>query len=238
MEYKDELVKALEALVEIGGPVSRLLFVDFIMGNNTPAVADSEWQVLNGFGVGKKHSVAFWTLLISEAIEKEYVRVQSTRQDTIRYTSKGRKFIAAPESFPLDIDEKPAASAVAPEEDLIKKLAAEKKAMLNSELASNRTKLQIKLIHAIDRKMALDDFAETENVSLDEILDELDTLQQQGRKLDIRYFANEIIAEEDLDDLFNFFDEQGDDMEAALDEYDDVFQEQELRLARLVWRTK
>ena len=73
---------------------------------------------------------------------------------------------------------------------------------ISSEVkASPKTKQQIKLIRAIDRKIALDDFAESESLGLDDVLTDLENFIQQGRILDITYFTNEVLGEECVEEL-------------------------------------
>ena len=102
-----------------------------------------------------------------------------------------------------------------------------------SELA----KQQIKLITAVDRHIALDSFAESEGLGLDEVLDDLEELASQKRHLDITYFTDEVLGDECMSELLDYFREaKSDDMDAAMTEYGDIYKEEELRLARIVFR--
>ena len=104
--------------------------------------------------------------------------------------------------------------------------------------ASPKTKQQIKLIHAIDRKIALDDYAENESLALDDVLDEVENLIHQGRRLDITYFTDEVIGADGVQELTDFFRQQSDNLEAAMKEYGDVYNIEEIRLARIVYRVQ
>ena len=102
--------------------------------------------------------------------------------------------------------------------------------------ASAKTKQQIKLVHAIDRKIALDDFAESESISFDEVLDELEKLIRQGLNVDITYFTNEVLGEECVQELVDFMASMKKfSMEKVISEYGDVYNEEELRLAYIVY---
>ena len=101
-----------------------------------------------------------------------------------------------------------------------------------------QTKQQIKLIHAIDRKIALDDYAENESLALDDVLDEVENLIHQGRRLDITYFTDEVIGADGVQELTDFFRQQSDNLEAAMKEYGDVYNIEEIRLARIVYRVQ
>ena len=102
--------------------------------------------------------------------------------------------------------------------------------------ASAKTKQQIKLIHAIDRKIALDDFAESESMSFDEVLDELEKLIRQGLNVDITYFTNEVLGEDCVQELVDFMSSMKKfSMEKVVKEYGDVYSDEELRLAYIVY---
>ena len=102
--------------------------------------------------------------------------------------------------------------------------------------ASAHTKQQIKIIQAIDRKIALDDFAESECLAFDEVLDELENLVRQGRSMDITYFTDEVLGKECMDELLDFFKSvKSDYVSMAIDELGDVYSDEEIRLAYIVF---
>ena len=100
-------------------------------------------------------------------------------------------------------------------------------------LTSERSKRQIKLIRAIDRKIALDDFAENENVDLNDVLDELETMLQHGKRMDITYFTDEVLGKEDVEDVRMSMGPNP-DMNALRQEWGDVYNEEELRLLHYI----
>ena len=102
--------------------------------------------------------------------------------------------------------------------------------------ASEHAQQFIKLIRAIDRKMDLDEYAETDNIPFDTVLDSLEEMVKQGRKVQITYFTDEVIGKEGIDELSESFDEYGpENLQQVVDEYDDVYSEEEIRLARVVY---
>ena len=114
---------------------------------------------------------------------------------------------------------------------------AQKERQEASHAVSQLCKQQIKLITAIDRHIALDTFAETEGLGLDEVLDELELLAEQKRRLDISYFTDEVLGDDCMNELLDYFENaKTDDMEMAMKEYGDIYKEEELRLARIVFR--
>ena len=98
--------------------------------------------------------------------------------------------------------------------------------------------MQIKLIRAIDRKIALDEFAEQEHLDFDSILDELEKMLQSGHRFNIRYFVDEVIEQQDTQEILDFFDANGDNMKLCNDEWGDVYKTQELRLIHYLWETR
>ena len=98
-----------------------------------------------------------------------------------------------------------------------------------------KSQQMIQLIQAIDRKIPLDDYAEQSQLDFDDVLDTLEHLIARGTKLDISYFTDEVLGKECLNELFDFFDEVEGDVEKTIDEFDGIYQPEEIRLARLVW---
>ena len=69
------------------------------------------------------------------------------------------------------------------------------------------------------------------------MLDELEMLAEQKRHLDITYFTDEVLGDDCMNELLGYFQQaKSDDMESAMKEYGDTYQEEELRLARIVFR--
>lgn len=99
-----------------------------------------------------------------------------------------------------------------------------------------KSEKKISIIHAIDRKIALDDIAESQGIEFDELLDEIESIVYSGTKININYFLNEIMDEDKISDIFEYFRDEADsdDINAALKELgEDDFTEQEIRLVRI-----
>ena len=78
--------------------------------------------------------------------------------------------------------------------------------------------------------------AEQMQMGFDEVLELLDHLIQRGTHIDISYFVDEVLEKECQDELFDYFDEVDGDVEKAIEEFDGVYQPEEVRLARYVWK--
>ena len=98
----------------------------------------------------------------------------------------------------------------------------------------NKSKLKISIIHSIDRKIDLEELAESKGLEFGELIDELEAIVDAGTKINIDYFLNEIMDEDHELDIIDFFKEsQEDDLEAAIQELGDEFTEEEIRLVRV-----
>ncbi|MDR1592734.1 MAG: DNA helicase RecQ [Prevotellaceae bacterium] len=101
---------------------------------------------------------------------------------------------------------------------------------------ANKSKLKISIIQAIDRKVALDDLAESKGMELNELLEEIDAIVYSGTKINIDYFLREIMDDDKLQEIFNYFktEAKSDSMQEALETLgEDEFTEHEVRLVRI-----
>ena len=99
---------------------------------------------------------------------------------------------------------------------------------------ANKSKLKISLIQGIDRKIALDELANSKGLEFEELLDEIEAIVYSGTKINIDYFLNEIMDEDHQEDLFEYFKEsESDDIEAAIQELGSDYTEEEIRLVRI-----
>ena len=101
---------------------------------------------------------------------------------------------------------------------------------------ANKSKLKIEIIQAIDRKVALDDLAESKGMDFFDLLNEIDAIVYSGTKLNIDYFLEEIMDQEVIDEIFDYFknESESDDVETALRELgENDYSEEEVRLVRI-----
>ena len=121
--------------------------------------------------------------------------------------------------------------------DLIKKHVDENDITRPEDLrvktVANKSKLKVSIVQAIDRKVALDDLAESKGIDFNEMLSEVEAIVYSGTKINIDYFLNEVMDQDVLQDVYNYFKEtEADDLEKAqaeLSEYTDT----EIRLVRI-----
>lgn len=99
---------------------------------------------------------------------------------------------------------------------------------------ANKSKLKISIIQAIDRKIALDELANSKGLEFNELLDEVEAIVYSGTKINISYFLNEIMEDDRQEDIFEYFKEsESDDIEAAYKELGSDYTEEEIRLVRI-----
>ena len=99
---------------------------------------------------------------------------------------------------------------------------------------ANKSKLKVAIINAIDRKVALDDLAISKGVEFDELLDDVESIVYSGTKLNIDYFLEEILDEENLNEIYDYFKTSDtDSIDAAIEELGGEYTEEEIRLVRV-----
>ena len=99
----------------------------------------------------------------------------------------------------------------------------------------NKSKLKIFIIQQIDRKIDLDEIAESKNIPFDTLLDEIEHICYSGTRLNLDYYIDEILDPDKQDDIFDYFlNADTDNIESALEDEDNSdFSEEELRLMRI-----
>lgn len=107
---------------------------------------------------------------------------------------------------------------------------------LRVRTVANKSKLKISIIQAIDRKVALDDLAESRGLEIEELLDEIDAIVYSGTKINIDYFLEEIMDSDRLEEAFDYFKNTAktDNIQDALIALgEDDYTENEMRLIRI-----
>mgnify|MGYP002407511130 CR=1 FL=1 len=104
---------------------------------------------------------------------------------------------------------------------------------LRVKTVPNKSKLKVSIVQAIDRKVALDDLAESKGIDFNEMLTEVEAIVYSGTKINIDYFLNEIMSQDVIDDIYSYFKEtEKDDLEKAQEELPE-YEETEIRLVRI-----
>jgi ATP-dependent DNA helicase RecQ len=104
--------------------------------------------------------------------------------------------------------------------------------VVKSTGANSSNKLYI--IQNIDRKLSLDDIAKAKGMKMDELLKEMEQIVYSGTKLNIKYWINEILDDDQQEEIHEYFMEsESDKIEDALKEFDGDYDIEELRLMRI-----
>ena len=109
-----------------------------------------------------------------------------------------------------------------------------RQADLRVRTVAKKSMLKVSIIQGIDRQIALDDIANAKGIDFDEMLDEVEAIVYSGTKLNIDYFLEEVMDEDHIDDIYDYFlDSDTDDLETAIEELGEDYSEDEIRLVRI-----
>ncbi len=105
---------------------------------------------------------------------------------------------------------------------------------LRIRTVANKAKDKVAIISSIDRQVALDDIAVAKGLEFDELLDKIEAIVYSGTKINIDYFINDVMDEDHVEDIYQYFKEsETDDLDDAIDELGDEYSEEEIRLVRI-----
>jgi len=99
----------------------------------------------------------------------------------------------------------------------------------------NKSGVKVYIIQNIDRKLPLDDIAHAKSLEMKDLIDEIEAIVGSGTKLNIDYYLNEIMDDEKLDEIYEYFREaETESIDEALAELgEEFFSEEEIRLVRI-----
>lgn len=99
---------------------------------------------------------------------------------------------------------------------------------------ADKSNHKVYIIKSVDRKIDLEDMAEAKSLSMDELISEMESIVYQGTKLDISYYLNDVLDEDQQEEIHDFLLEaDNDSMSNLLEEFGNVYDEEELRLMRI-----
>ena len=94
--------------------------------------------------------------------------------------------------------------------------------------------LKLYIIQNVDRKLPLDDIASAKGMEMPDFIKEMETIVYSGTKLNISYWIDEILDEEQQEEIHEYFMEsQSDNISDAVEEFDGDYEDEELRLYRI-----
>ncbi len=104
---------------------------------------------------------------------------------------------------------------------------------LRVRTVAKKSLFKVKIIQSIDRKIDLEEIAKAQGLDFDELLTEIESIVYSGIKLNIDYYIEDVMDEDKVDDIYDYFYEsETDDLDTAMQELGDCTEE-EVRLVRL-----
>ena len=105
---------------------------------------------------------------------------------------------------------------------------------LRVRTVANKSKLKVSIIQSIDRMVALDDIALSKGIEFSDLLEEIEAIVYSGTKLNIDYFLEEIMDDDHMQDIYDYFKEsETDRIDDAVEELGGEYTEDEIRLVRI-----
>ena len=121
---------------------------------------------------------------------------------------------------------------------LIKEYIKENDIVKSDELvlrtSGSKSSKKLSLIQNVDKKIPLDEISESRGVEFDILLLELESIVFSGTKLDIDYYVDDILDEDQQEELHEYFlESESEDISIALEEFEGDYDEEELRIYRI-----
>ncbi|MEL7146672.1 MAG: DNA helicase RecQ [Bacteroidota bacterium] len=100
--------------------------------------------------------------------------------------------------------------------------------------SAKRSKLKIFIIQQIDRKIDLEEIAESQSLPVEKLITEIENICYSGTKLNLDYYIDHVLDDDRQDDIYDYFlSTDTDDMTEAMDELGEDYSEEEVRLMRI-----
>ncbi|MBC9797684.1 DNA helicase RecQ [Sinomicrobium weinanense] len=94
--------------------------------------------------------------------------------------------------------------------------------------------LKLYIIQNVDRKLPLDDIADAKGLKMNDFIKEMEQIVYSGTKLNINYWIDDILDEDQQEELHEYFlDAESDKISLAMKEFDGDYEDEELRLYRI-----
>jgi len=94
--------------------------------------------------------------------------------------------------------------------------------------------LKLYIIQSVDRKLPLDDIADAKGMDMMAFISEMEAIVFSGTKLNIDYWLDDILDEDQQEEIHDYFLEaESDSIDDAIEEFDGDYEEEEMRLYRI-----
>jgi ATP-dependent DNA helicase RecQ len=119
-------------------------------------------------------------------------------------------------------------------DEYVKEEGIERAEDLLVRTTNNKSSSKVHIIQRIDRQIELQDIAKDLNITANEVMKEIENIVSAGTKVNLDYIIDRTLDEESLEELFDFLKESEDaSVTALIEEWSDVYSEEELKLARI-----
>lgn len=99
---------------------------------------------------------------------------------------------------------------------------------------AKKSQIKVDIIQSIDRRVPLDEIAKGKGIEFEDLLNEIDAIVYSGTKINIDYFINEVMDEDSIYDIYDYFKESDtDDLNEAIEELGNDYTEEEIRMVRI-----
>ncbi|MEN8139348.1 MAG: RecQ family ATP-dependent DNA helicase [Bacteroidota bacterium] len=98
----------------------------------------------------------------------------------------------------------------------------------------NKSTNKVYIIQKTDQKIPLADIAKNKNLTVDELLAQMEAIINSGTKININYELNSLLDEDQQDEIYEYFMEaETDSLEEAVEEFDGEYTDEEIRMVRI-----
>ncbi|MCF0185134.1 MAG: hypothetical protein HUJ98_01435 [Bacteroidaceae bacterium] len=236
----------IEALLEIGNEFNTDIIIDFISGKQNDFIEEQGLNEMETFGIGENEDESIWEQVISQAITDGYLSEEiNEKKSFLCVTASGKKFLKSPVSFKIEgegnedeEDENVDTKIDSNIQHLMQEIENEHDSKPAKTPSKKKSTIKIELIHAIDRQKDLDEFAVSQGKDFLEVLDELESIIKSGMKLNIDYFINEVLEEDQVDEIIEHLQRCNGNVQKVMAELEDSYNEDEIRLVNIKFLTQ
>ena len=173
--------------------------------------------------VAKKHGVPPYTVFMDPSLEDMTMQYPTTMQEIAKIygisEGKARKY---GEEFVKFIAKYVEDNDIVRTQDMVLKQVM------------NKSNHKVFIIQSTDKKIDLEDIARAKNLTMDELLSEMESIVYQGTKLNIDYYIEENIDEDLVEEFMDFMSEsESDSMKVLCAEFSDDLSDEEIRMLRI-----
>ena len=99
----------------------------------------------------------------------------------------------------------------------------------------NKSVNKVYIIQSVDRKLPLEDIADSKGMDMEELMNEIEAIVYSGTKLNLNYYIEQTLDDDIVDEIYEYFkeDAESDSLEEAMEELGRDYDEMEVRLVRI-----